>query len=131
MRRRVLLSQVVLVCVVGAACNDATEPDSARTITGSVERVDDEPWVEGTIGSLLVRHVVLDPNVGGFSIVHIQEETTIHRAGDHATVELELADVVVGAIGRFHTTGYEKRTNPRQVIATRIEITDLPDVTAY
>lgn len=116
----------LFVTAVLGGCDAAAPSDPPVTISGSIEQVFEEPIVENSMGSVLVRHIAPDPNVGDLSIVHIRDDAHVFREEDEQELTMGFDQLGVGVAAEFLTTGYEKRTNPRQVIATRVKLISLP-----
>lgn len=119
---------VLIVTVLGilAACGTATPTEPVSVLAGSIEQVYQEPIVENSVGSVLIRHANGDPNIGDVSIVHITTDAHIFRIERGSEQIVAFDQLAIGIIAEFVTTGYEKRTYPRQVIATRVELLSTP-----
>lgn len=122
-----MLTPYALLAAAAAlgGCKGTTAAEPGLTFVGSIELVSEGPLISNTLGSVLVRHVSPDLNNGELSVVHIQEQTRIYRASGGEEDTLRFQDLAAGITAHFRTTGYEVRTNPRQVIATQVQVTRL------
>lgn len=119
----VLKASSLLAAAVLCSCGEITPADTPTAITATIEQVFDGPVLSNSLGSVLVRHTRTDTYPGQLSIVHVRDGARILRDVGGAQGTLGFDALAAGVTGRFLTTGYEKRTNPRQVIATQVVIT--------
>jgi hypothetical protein len=102
------------------ACDSPSDAYPVRSVHGTVERVVDYP-LEGHAGTLLVRREEPDLFAGTLVIIHVRASAPIRRTPG-SWQDVGFAALMPGTRATFRITGYEFRSDPPQVVATRVDI---------